>query len=46
MELRRHSGRNGEVWFSDKTIYPGELPTASTLDRLPVEGPGRDLPSA
>ena len=27
-------------------IYPGELPTASTLDRLPVEGPGRDLPSA
>lgn len=40
------AGGNGNIWLSDGLIYPGELPPGGSLDRLPVDGPGRDLPTA
>lgn len=40
------AGGNGNLWLSQGLIYPGELPPAGGDDRLPVDGPGRDLPTA
>ena len=40
------AGGNGNVWLSDGLIYPGELPPSGGANRLPLERPGRDLPTA
>jgi hypothetical protein len=40
------AGGNGNVWQSQGLIYPGELPPVGSVNRLPVENPGRDLPTA
>jgi len=40
------AGGNGNVWLSDGLIYPGVLPPVGSINRLPVDGPGRDLPTA
>jgi len=40
------AGGNGNTWLSDGLIYPGELPPVGNVNRLPVDGPGRDVPTA
>lgn len=40
------AGGNGNVWLSDGLVFPGELPPAGGANRLPLESPGRDLPTA